>query len=57
MKKPVNPLEIEIQVQIFVRPSDIGNMPMDPYEIVETDKGDFNYFTFIFPRDSQWTCY
>lgn len=39
-KKPVNPGDIDIEVQIFVRPSDIGNMPIDPYEIVETDQSD-----------------
>lgn len=39
-KKPVNPRDIDIEVQIYVRPSDIGNTQIDPYEVVETDQGD-----------------
>lgn len=38
--KLVDPRDVVIEVKIFVRPSDIGLMPIDPYEIVETDQGE-----------------
>lgn len=39
VKKLVIPRDVDIEVQIFVRPSDIGYMQIDPYEVVETDQG------------------
>lgn len=39
-KQVVDPRDVLIDVKIFVRPSDIGLMQIDPYEIVETDQGD-----------------
>lgn len=39
-RKVVDPRDVLIDVQIFVRPSDIGLMPLDPYELIKTDQGD-----------------
>lgn len=39
--QPVLPGDLEITVQIFVRPNDIGRRHNCPYELYETDQGDF----------------
>lgn len=39
-KQRVRPRDLHIQVMIYVRASDIGEMYNCPYELIETDQGD-----------------
>jgi hypothetical protein len=46
---PLAPGDVAIKVQVFVRPSDIGELHKCPFEVIETNQGKMHDFTNCFP--------